>query len=79
VLGDARMFHDHARTFRMEPVLRCPVTTVVGDEDLHADRRPWRRLTNGGFREQVVAGDHFYLRERPPYGLLLDAVLAGVR
>jgi len=79
VLGGARMLHDRARTFRMEPVRRCPVTTVVGDEDRHADRWPWRRLTTGGFREQVVAGDHFCLRERPPSGLLLDAVLSGFR
>jgi len=78
VLGDSRMFHAYAGAYRPEPVLRCPVTTIVGDADPNADRRPWRQLTTGGFREQVVAGDHFYLRARPPYGLLLDSLLAAV-
>lgn len=79
VLGDGQMFHAYAHVSRTEPVLRCPVTTIVGDSDPDADRRPWRQLTTGEFREAVVGGDHFYLRNRPPYGLVLDALLAAVR
>lgn len=71
VLGDGRMFHAYAH--RPEPILRCPVTTIVGDADPDADRRPWSTLTSGGFAERVVPGDHFYLRDHPPYALLRDA------
>jgi pyochelin biosynthetic protein PchC len=68
VLADSRMF----RAYRMAPLplLRCPVTTIIGDIDAAADRRPWSALTDAGHVEHVVRGDHFYLRERPPYGLL---------
>jgi surfactin synthase thioesterase subunit len=75
VRSDGRMFH--AYQHRREPVLHCPVTTVVGDVDADADRRPWAALTDGGFREQVVAGDHFYLVPHPPFALLGDALAAG--
>ncbi|MBV9451848.1 MAG: amino acid adenylation domain-containing protein [Streptosporangiaceae bacterium] len=68
VRADGRMFH----AYRMEPEprLRCPVTAIVGDSDGDADRRPWRHLTEGGFAQHVVRGDHFYLTADPPSGLI---------
>lgn len=68
------MFHSYIP--RPEPLLRCPVTTIVGDADPDADRRPWSELTGGGFREQRVPGDHFYLVPEPPYALVLNSVAA---
>ncbi|MEJ3744818.1 alpha/beta fold hydrolase [Actinomycetes bacterium KLBMP 9797] len=70
IRGDGAMFH--AYTHRREPVLHCPVTTVVGADDVDADQRPWAELTEAGFREHVVPGHHFYLVGHPPYGLLRD-------
>ncbi|HET9254210.1 MAG TPA: amino acid adenylation domain-containing protein [Pseudonocardiaceae bacterium] len=68
VRADSRMFH--AYTMRPGPPLHCPVTTIVGDRDVDADRRPWSELTGGVFREEIVPGDHFYLVSAPPYALL---------
>lgn len=68
VLGDSRMFHDYV--MEPEPVLRCPVTSIVGDADPDADQRPWRRLTGAAFREHVVPGDHFYLIPNPPFDVI---------
>jgi pyochelin biosynthetic protein PchC len=68
LLGDGRMYHRYVMAER--PVLRCPVTSIVGDADLEADRRPWRRLTSGGYQEHTLPGDHFYLVREPPYGLV---------
>lgn len=68
VLGDSRMFHRYRMTSL--PLLRCPVTAIVGDLDSVADRRPWRELTGSGYREQSVPGDHFYLVTAPPFALL---------
>ncbi|WP_327233971.1 alpha/beta fold hydrolase [Streptomyces sp. NBC_01317] len=74
IRGDSHMFHSYIP--RPEPLLRCPVTTIVGDADPDADRRPWSELTGGGFREQRVPGDHFYLVPEPPYALVLNSVAA---
>jgi surfactin synthase thioesterase subunit len=71
VRADGAMFH--AYQHRTEPGLRCPVSTIVGDVDVDADRRPWHELT-GEFREHVVSGDHFYLIAEPPYALIADAL-----
>jgi surfactin synthase thioesterase subunit len=71
IRSDDRMFH--AYVFTLEPTLHCPVTTIVGDADGGADCRPWSKLTDGGFREEVVPGDHFYLTADPPYDLLREA------
>lgn len=68
VRADGRMFHDYVMT--PGPLLTCPVTSVVGDADTDADLRPWPELTWGRFREQLVPGDHFYLVDEPPYGLV---------
>ncbi|MUN36783.1 thioesterase II family protein [Actinomadura litoris] len=70
IQGDGRMFH--AYEHRAEPPLRCPVTTIVGDADPDADRRPWRELAAGGFHEKIVSGDHFYLVADPPFAVLAD-------
>ncbi|WP_253866521.1 thioesterase II family protein [Micromonospora sp. WMMA2032] len=68
VRADGRMFH--AYTPGPAPMLRCPVTTIVGDVDDDADRRPWSTLTSGPVREHGVRGDHFYLVDEPPLALL---------
>lgn len=68
VRSDSRMFHAYCS--EPGPRVRCPVTTIVGDCDKDADRRPWSELTEGGLCEQVVPGDHFYLVAEPPYRLL---------
>ena len=75
IRADGRMFHAYAH--RREPLLHCPVTTIAGDADADADRRPWRELTTGGFREHVVRGDHFYLIPNPPFALLQASLVAS--
>ncbi|WP_428963782.1 thioesterase II family protein [Micromonospora fluostatini] len=75
IRSDGEMFHGYAH--RTGPVLHCPITTIVGDVDGDADRRPWPELTDAGFREHVVPGHHFYLVDRPPYGLLTDLAEVG--
>jgi pyochelin biosynthetic protein PchC len=75
VLGDTRMFHSYV--MEPAPVLRCPVTTIVGDADPDADQRPWHRLTRAVFREHVVSGDHFYLIPNPPVSLVEEALSAA--
>jgi pyochelin biosynthetic protein PchC len=65
--ADADMFHGYA--MRAEPRLQCPVTTIVGDQDEHADLRPWGDLTHR-LTERVVPGGHFYLADTPPLALV---------
>lgn len=74
IQGDGRMFRSYAMADT--PILSCPVTTIVGDRDTDADRRPWSSLTSGRFAEHQLPGDHFYLVEQPPFDLL-RTVLAG--
>ncbi|MET9252667.1 alpha/beta fold hydrolase [Streptomyces sp. NPDC003717] len=69
VRDDGRMFHSYLPR-PDDPPLSCPVTTIVGDADPDADRRPWPTLTTASHREHVVEGDHFYLVSRPPFALL---------
>lgn len=76
VRADGRMFHDY--TMAPGPLLTCPVTTLVGDTDEDADRRPWPELTSGPFREATVRGGHFYLIDEPPHALV-EEVLGGLR
>lgn len=79
VQADSRLFHDYQH--RTLPALRCPVTTIVGDADVHADRRPWCELT-GSLTEHIVPGHHFYLLQRPPADLIsiaLGRISATVR
>ncbi|WP_040685485.1 thioesterase II family protein [Nocardiopsis baichengensis] len=72
VRSDGRMFHDYVP--RDEPPLACPVTTIVGDADTEADRRPWSRLTTGRFCERRVSGGHFYLTAAPPFAEVRQAL-----
>ncbi len=49
-----------------EPRLDCPVTAVGGHEDHDVQVRhlePWKELTRGAFRLQMLAGGHFFLTE----------------
>lgn len=72
VRGDSTMFHAYVPGD--VPPLRCPVTTIAGDRDPDADRRPWRELTSGQVRSISVAGDHFYLVADPPFGTVVNAL-----
>ncbi|GLZ38112.1 alpha/beta fold hydrolase [Actinokineospora sp. NBRC 105648] len=75
VEADGAMFRAHPNP--PLPRLRCPVTTIVGDADDDADRRPWPELTTGELTEHVVVGDHFYLVEHPPLDLVRAALDAA--
>ncbi|SCG46325.1 pyochelin biosynthetic protein PchC [Micromonospora zamorensis] len=77
VRADGRMFHAYEPG--TGPMLRCPVTTIVGDADDDADCRPWSTLTTGTVRAYGVRGDHFYLVAEPPLALLGDCLPAPVR
>ncbi|MEU1646459.1 thioesterase II family protein [Micromonospora zamorensis] len=77
VRADGRMFHAYEPG--AGPMLRCPVTTIVGDADDDADCRPWSTLTTGTVRAYGVRGDHFYLVAEPPLALLGDCLPAPVR
>jgi surfactin synthase thioesterase subunit len=72
VISDGQMF----RAFTMDAGTRlhCPVTTIVGDADEEADRRPWRALSRGEVREVEVPGNHFYLIADPPLRVLAAAL-----
>ncbi|MDX3523623.1 thioesterase II family protein [Streptomyces scabiei] len=72
LIADGRMFHDYVML--PEPLLTCPVTTIVGDRDEDADRRPWSALSTSSVREAGVPGDHFYLIADPPYAVLRTAL-----
>ncbi|HEX4833474.1 MAG TPA: alpha/beta fold hydrolase [Trebonia sp.] len=74
VQADTLLFHGYQH--RAHPALSCPVSTITGDADAHADRRPWRELTRS-LTEYVVPGHHFYLLARPPAGLVA-ATLNGL-
>ncbi|MFD4789742.1 thioesterase II family protein [Streptomyces sp. NPDC058459] len=72
LIADGRMFHSY--DMAPEPLLRCPVTAIVGDQDDDADRRPWSALSTGPVQEVRVPGNHFYLIADPPYSLLREAL-----
>ncbi|OYP16071.1 thioesterase [Streptomyces sp. FBKL.4005] len=74
LIADGRMFHRYEMA--AEPLLTCPVTTIVGDRDEDADRRPWSALSTGPVREVGVPGNHFYLIADPPYALLRQTLAA---
>jgi surfactin synthase thioesterase subunit len=49
---------------RRDQVLRCPITTLIGDSDVKVDpaaANAWTAHTTGGFRLRVFPGGHFYL------------------
>lgn len=72
LIADDRMFHDYAMA--PEPLLGCPVTTIVGDQDDDADRRPWSALSTAPVQEVSVPGNHFYLIADPPCSVLHKAL-----
>jgi surfactin synthase thioesterase subunit len=56
-------------TYRADPgaVLRCPVTALIGDDDVTAtvdDMRAWAGYTSGPHEVVVFAGGHFYLTDQ---------------
>ncbi|WP_217179077.1 thioesterase II family protein [Streptomyces sp. AC495_CC817] len=77
LIADGRMFHDYVMP--AEPLLTCPVTTLVGDRDDDADRRPWSALSTSPVREVGVPGHHFYLITDPPYAVLRATLAAAPR
>jgi pyochelin biosynthesis protein PchC len=61
---------------RSHPVLRCPLTVLLGDCDDEVDpdqARLWAPFTRAGFSMRVFPGDHFYLIGREPE--LVDEIL----
>ncbi|MFI7544703.1 thioesterase II family protein [Actinoplanes sp. NPDC049599] len=67
--ADADLFHSYEMA--PAPMLRCPITAIVGDADDDADRRPWNTLSTGPVRQATVRGGHFYLIDEPPFELLM--------
>ncbi|MBQ1119848.1 thioesterase [Streptomyces sp. A73] len=74
LIADNRMFHSY--NMAPEPLLRCPVTTIVGDQDDDADRRPWSTLSTVPIQEVGVPGNHMYLIADPPFSLLRETLSA---
>lgn len=61
--------------YRPGPPLHCPVTALVGDDDVRADAddaRAWADYTTGSFDVQVFPGGHFYLADER------DGVVAAI-
>lgn len=72
--ADADMFRRYTMIpMNAKPQLSCPVTTIVGDQDIHAYPRPWSALSPS-HREHSVMGGHFYFVDAPP----LHLVAAGL-
>ena len=74
LIADGRMFHNYV--MEPGPLLKCPVTTIVGDQDDDADCRPWSSLSTLPVQEISVPGNHMYLTTDPPYSLLREALSA---
>lgn len=68
IKADGKMFNEYEMKLQM--LLNCPITAIYGDEDTHADIRPWNQLTQLRFDEICVSGDHFYLVSSPPFSML---------
>ncbi|WP_327357697.1 thioesterase II family protein [Streptomyces sp. NBC_01304] len=75
LMADGIMFHHYDMT--PEPVLTCPVTTIVGDQDDDADLRPWSALSTEPVQQVGVPGNHFYLIADPPYSVLRETLAAS--
>ncbi|MFC6564096.1 thioesterase II family protein [Actinoplanes utahensis] len=65
--------------YRDEPPLPVPITAVSGTDDAvlrSADVDRWRTHTEGAFRSETVAGDHWLLENAPHEvaGLLRDSL-----
>lgn len=53
--------------YRPGPLLRCPVTAVIGTEDpevTSTQAQRWQEHTEGAFALRTLPGDHFYLVDR---------------
>ncbi len=53
-------------SYRHKPglTLATPITAILGDADPHvspADAASWAEMTDAGFAQKVLPGDHFYL------------------
>jgi len=72
IRADGKMFHEYEMDF--EPYLNCPVTTIYGDVDNHADVRPWQKITSAQISEQCVTGNHFYLISEPPFDIIKKGI-----
>jgi surfactin synthase thioesterase subunit len=72
IISDGRMFRSYAMA--PGPILRCPITTIAGDADDEADRRPWSELTSGRVSQVAVPGGHFYLTTQPPFAAVSEAL-----
>ncbi|MFG3283155.1 thioesterase II family protein [Streptomyces sp. NPDC048111] len=69
--ADFRMLSSYSAT-RAAP-LECPVTALVGAADPRVSAEQasaWREVTRGPFALHTPAGDHFYLAQEPPFGLI---------
>lgn len=77
VRADGAMF----RRYRLDPAppLPCPIISILGDEDMDADTRPWDRLTSAGHSAVRASGGHFYLIEAPPFDIMLGAIRSADR
>ncbi|MEV4118530.1 alpha/beta fold hydrolase [Micromonospora sp. NPDC049645] len=75
VKADSVLYHSYV--MELTPTLRCPITTIAGREDVHADVRPWPRLTTGRHTHVPVAGGHFYLVDRPPIDVVSEIAHRG--
>jgi len=69
-------------TYRHPPSapLTCPIVAISGDGDpwSEADLRGWARRTTAACSVHVVAGDHFYVQDRPDDAIrILEACAAG--
>jgi len=70
VRADGEIFH--AYNMKLEPSLKCSVTTIYGHIDADVDVRPWKKIAPAGFTEIVVPGDHFYLINNPPFNIIQE-------
>jgi len=75
VRADGAMFHAYEHS--PAPALSCPVSTIAGDVDVDADRRPWAELTPS-LSEHTTRGDHFYLIHEPPYELVAGTLTGAL-
>jgi surfactin synthase thioesterase subunit len=79
VRGDFRLVETYRHV--PGPLLRTPVTSIVGEDDkvatIDAAAR-WAELTTGAFAQRVFPGDHFYLvPHRDKVIAEIEARLAG--
>ena len=68
--------------FEAEPFLTCPIFAFGGldDPDLkREDIAAWRHLTSGGFRSQMLAGDHFFIYKESQARQVCSVILDNFR